>query len=75
MHACFYLSIVGMYVYINVLLLYVCFMHAYIYICKYILTVQRNLLPQLTFLITETLVFSETPLQTYQAALRHSPED
>ena len=49
--------------------------HTYIYICKCISTVQKNLLPQLTFFTIEALVFSETPAQTSQAALRHIPED
>ena len=53
----------------------VCMHHACMYICNYVSTVQRNLLPHLTFLVTEALVFCKTPVQTYQAALRHSPED
>jgi len=46
----------------------------YVHIYIYTSTGQRNLPPQLTFLITETLVFSETPVQAYHVALRYSPE-
>jgi len=75
MHACIMHVYMCVYICIMQAFIYLLRSYIYIYICKYISTVQKNFLPQLAFLIIEAIVFSETPVQTSQSAPSLIPED